>query len=148
MTSALARTRHDTLSSITVRQFSDNPYGGSGLGAMDAPLTRLRVCEPSDVWHSPSSILASFGCTRELTHLQLPRRLNGNETNDEIFVEEVKQILLSRPGLKMLVLSLFPATWGEDCDVAESNIARMLDGVDERLVIARGCYNNWKVSPW
>lgn len=149
LTSSLAEHRYDTLSSVTVRQFSDLRSSPAAKGS--SSVSRLRVCEPSDIWYSPSTILASFGFARQLSHLQLSRRVNGNEENDLIFVQEVKQILLDMPGIKKLVVSLFPSTWAVDdveSDVEESNIWDILQGVDERLVVAKGTYDEWMTAPW
>ncbi|KAF9031244.1 hypothetical protein BDZ89DRAFT_1064111 [Hymenopellis radicata] len=148
LTTCLAAKRPDILSSVTVRQFSDIPLSAQPSAATS--LARLRVCEPSDMWHAPSDILTSFGGPH-LSHLQLARRVNGNEENDEIFAEEVKQILLDQPRLKTLVVSLFPSSWavdGDDADIEQSHIWQMLHGADERLLVVKGKYGRWVSSPW
>ncbi|KAJ7125126.1 hypothetical protein C8R44DRAFT_782389 [Mycena epipterygia] len=79
---------------------------------LSVPLTHLRICEPGTVWHSPLSTLEFFGPLPHLTHLALARHVNPDKTfNDTVFVEELRTLLTSRPGLKMLVVNLFPARW-------------------------------------
>lgn len=112
-----------------------------------SPVTHLRVCEPGDTWHSPSSILSSFGPLPELTHLQLSRRINSNEDNDLTFIEDVRAILHSRATLKMLVISVFPTPWLISRAVHQSNIWKQLSALrneDSRLVLMKGIYGMWK----
>lgn len=140
----------DFFSSITLREFSDVP--SSPRSYIGSPLTRLRVCTPSDVWFSPSTILATFACPPQLTHLQLARRINGNEDNDAVFVAETKGILASYPELKMLMVSLYEPTWtatAEEADVEASHIwAQLREIGDNRLEVVRGRYDDWMASPW
>ncbi|KAF7362258.1 hypothetical protein MVEN_00572200 [Mycena venus] len=75
-------------------------------------LTRLRICEPGQVWHSPLETLEFFGSLPGLTHLALARHVNPyGGLNDGAFVSEIRTLLETRPELKMLIVSLFPAAW-------------------------------------
>ncbi|KIY69458.1 hypothetical protein CYLTODRAFT_420643 [Cylindrobasidium torrendii FP15055 ss-10] len=140
----------DFFSSITLREFSDVP--SSPRSYIGSPLTRLRVCTPSDVWFSPSTILATFACPPQLTHLQLARRINGNEDNDAVFTAEIKGILETYPELRALTVSLYEPTWPtttEEADVEASHIWGQLREIgDDRLKVVRGQYEDWMTSPW
>ncbi|KAJ6593461.1 hypothetical protein B0H19DRAFT_1090411 [Mycena capillaripes] len=89
--------------------------------AVDSPaarisqnITHLRICEPGAAWHSPLATLEFFGPLAGLTHLALARSVNPRRNpNDALFVAEVRTLLDTRPGLKMLVVNLFPARWPE-----------------------------------
>ncbi|GLB37730.1 hypothetical protein LshimejAT787_0407810 [Lyophyllum shimeji] len=113
-------------------------------------LTHLRFCEPSDMWHSPTSMLAPFGPLPHLSHLQLARRANANEANDLIFANSVRQLLRSLPALKMLVVSVYPA----GCSLAsgpveDSDIWKRMWEIrikDNRVVIVPGRYDEWKAG--
>ncbi|KAJ7772113.1 hypothetical protein DFH07DRAFT_216502 [Mycena maculata] len=79
---------------------------------LSTPLTHLRICEPGIVWHSPGSTLDFFGPLPHLTHLALARSISPEPNfNDRVFVQEICTILASRAGLKMLVVSIYPARW-------------------------------------
>ncbi|KAJ7350528.1 hypothetical protein DFH08DRAFT_861692 [Mycena albidolilacea] len=75
-------------------------------------LTRLRICEPGAVWTSPLAAVEFFGPLPGLTHLALARHVkSGSSLNDDVFVREICTLLKTRTSLKMLVVSLFPASW-------------------------------------
>ncbi|KAJ7686523.1 hypothetical protein B0H17DRAFT_1071862 [Mycena rosella] len=112
---------------------------------LSASLTHLRISEPGDAWHSPLSILEFFGPTPHLTHLALARRMDANADNDEVFVDEVSALLASRPRLRMLVVSVFPAQWPcysfHPAPAASSTIWEALSSVakaDNRLILVAG----------
>jgi hypothetical protein len=111
-------------------------------------LTHLRFCEPSDVWRSPSSMLASFGPLPHLSHLQLSRRANANKDNDYLFVQDIRTLLWSRTALKLLVVSIFDKrSWISPESVADShiwNLMRDLQDTDSRVVVLVGRYGDWK----
>ncbi|KAJ7496899.1 hypothetical protein FB451DRAFT_1359406 [Mycena latifolia] len=119
-------------------------------------LTHLRISEPGDTWHSPLSILAFFGSTPHLTHLSLARRRDANTDNDEVFVDEVCTLLASRPKLRMLVVSIFPAQWpcysSDTTPAASSTIWAVLSSVaeaDKRLIlVAAGLECRQDVVSW
>ncbi|PBK74079.1 hypothetical protein ARMSODRAFT_571510 [Armillaria solidipes] len=148
LASILADPSRDSLSAVTIQRF--DAHSASVGPACVAPITHLRICEPSDQWHSPSDILSSFGSLPALTHLQLCRRMNGNEENDATFVEEVVSILRDRPRLRMLVVTVFPQTWAGEEGVDDSDIWSLLKEVaDERLVVKKGGYGLWlKDDAW
>ncbi|KAF8653289.1 hypothetical protein AX16_003991 [Volvariella volvacea WC 439] len=115
-----------------------------------ALITHLRICEPSEGWCSPIRILESFGPLPHLTHLQLARRADANEANDEIFMQEVKAILATRQQLKMLVVSVFAPGWRDRTAVFTSNMWSMLQDVaneDARVYQHIGSWEEWK-SDW
>ncbi|KAK0459114.1 uncharacterized protein EV420DRAFT_1538362 [Desarmillaria tabescens] len=143
----LADPNHESLSAVTIQRF-DAPTASVGPACV-APITHLRICEPSDQWHSPYDILSSFGSLPALTHLQLCRRVNGNEENDLTFVEEVASILRDRPRLRMLVVTVFPQMWAGEEQVEGSDIWRWLKEIaDERLMV-KGGYGLWlKDDAW
>ncbi|KAF8178656.1 hypothetical protein K438DRAFT_1844179 [Mycena galopus ATCC 62051] len=107
-------------------------------------LTRLRICEPGQVFHSPCKILEFFGPLAGLTHLALARHVSPEKTlNDGVFVSDIRTILRTRPGLKMLVVSLFPVHWPNSTRVSTSlcghgcickALIRVADA-DKRLVV-------------
>ncbi|KAK0494841.1 hypothetical protein EDD18DRAFT_1076649 [Armillaria luteobubalina] len=148
LASILADLSRDSLSAVTIQRF-DAPSASAGPACV-APITHLRICEPSDQWHSPSEILSSFGTLPALTHLQLCRRINGNEENDTTFVEEVVSILRDRSRLRMLVVTVFPQMWAGEEGVDGSGVWRLLKEVaDERLVVKKGGYGLWlKDEAW
>ncbi|KAJ6491834.1 hypothetical protein C8R47DRAFT_1122017 [Mycena vitilis] len=140
-------------SEVTIQAFDaaipfewEDESAGSAVSTTAAHLSRsithLRISEPGDTWHSPRSILAFFGATPHLTHLALARRMDANEDNDQVFVEEVGALLASTPKLRMLVVRIFPAHWPRYFDQAvpatSSSIWASLAPVaeaDKRLVL-------------
>ncbi|KAG7449719.1 uncharacterized protein BT62DRAFT_928453 [Guyanagaster necrorhizus] len=144
----LADPSHDSLSAVTIQRF--HASSASVGPACVAPISHLRICEPSDQWHSPSEILSSFGSLPALTHLQLCRRMNGNEENDLAFVEEITSILSGRARLRMLVVTVFPQMSAGEEQLVDSGIWGLLKAVaDERLVVKRSGYGLWlKDDPW
>ncbi|KAJ7772114.1 hypothetical protein DFH07DRAFT_216498 [Mycena maculata] len=109
---------------------------------LSASLTHLRISEPGDTWHSPLTILHFFGSTPHLTHFALARRMDANEANDKVFVDELRMLLVSRPKLKILVVSIFPAQWPRYFDhtvsVESSTIWMALSSVaeaDKRVIL-------------
>ncbi|KAF7351108.1 hypothetical protein MSAN_01673300 [Mycena sanguinolenta] len=110
-------------------------------------LTHLRISEPGDTWHSPLSILAFFGAAPHLTHFALARRMDANEDNDQVFVDEVSTLLASRRKLKMIVVRIFTSRWPHysDDDSAESSSiwAALLPiaEADSRLVLVSAGFN-------
>ncbi|KAG6857185.1 hypothetical protein H0H87_008250 [Tephrocybe sp. NHM501043] len=107
-------------------------------------LTHLRFCEPGELWCSPAAMIAAFGSLPNLSHLQLARRINANQANDKIFVRSVFKLLVSRPILKMLVVSIFSDNgscieqseiWHQMCE---------LRCTDQRLIVVPGRYDEWK----
>ncbi|KAG6828254.1 hypothetical protein H0H92_008642 [Tricholoma furcatifolium] len=110
----------------------------------------LRFCEPGDLWCSPISLLGRFGSLPHLSHLQLARRANANQANDEIFMKGISQLLILRPNLKMLVVSIFPGAFStseDDAHIESSEIwCRMseLCRTDHRLILLHGHYGEWK----
>ncbi|KAJ6589878.1 hypothetical protein DFH09DRAFT_1027015 [Mycena vulgaris] len=148
--------RHRTLpSEVTIQSFDttallgwERPFAHPTVSTHDsaphlsASITHLRISEPGDAWHSPLSILEFFGNTPHLTHFALARRMDANTDNDEIFVDEVCALLASRPRLKVLVVSVYPAQWPCYSDhtvpAASSTIWTALSSVaeaDTRLVL-------------
>ncbi|KAG5652840.1 hypothetical protein H0H81_003402 [Sphagnurus paluster] len=110
-------------------------------------LTHLRICEPSDMWCSPTSMLAQFGPLPLLSHLQLARRANSNEANDVMFVNSIRKLLPTLPALKMLVVSIFPAYFSVNLSVQDSTIWKrmcVLREEDERIVVLSGQLKKWK----
>lgn len=115
------------------------------------PVTHLRISEPGDGFVSPRSFMSAIGPLPRLSHLQLSRRINSNEDNDQVFVDDINFILRSRPALQMLVVSVFPLTWAPltMSDVFESTIWSMMVEIssrDPRLVVRQGEYKEWKVE--
>ncbi|KAJ7668671.1 hypothetical protein DFH06DRAFT_1182238 [Mycena polygramma] len=105
-------------------------------------VTHLRICEPGAVWHSPLATLEFFGALANLTHLALARHVNpqGNP-NDAAFISEVRAVLETRPGLKMLAVHLYPWRW-PDVTRAATNLCSygclckgLLRVADKRLVL-------------
>ncbi|KAJ6491833.1 hypothetical protein C8R47DRAFT_1122016 [Mycena vitilis] len=105
-------------------------------------VTHLRICEPGAVWHSPLATLEFFGALANLTHLALARHVNpqGNP-NDAAFISEVRAVLETRPGLKMLAVHLYPWNW-PDVARAATNLCSygclckgLLRVADKRLVL-------------
>ncbi|KAF8891793.1 hypothetical protein BD779DRAFT_1468715 [Infundibulicybe gibba] len=135
---------HDGPSEITIQCYDINESQAiAPFVNISRTISHLRICEPSDGWYSPATILASFGLLPDLTHLQLPRRTNANEDNDAIFVEDVESILQTRPLLKMLVISIFVQ---EPASIADSNIWTLLLPLrmrDPRLTLLVGKYDEW-----
>jgi hypothetical protein len=120
-------------------------------------VSHLRLGDPSDGWYSPSSSLKSFGPLPLLTHLQLSRRANANPDNDEVFVEDIREMLQSRADLKLLVATVYPPTRNycktssrgfksmldsdQDCNIWTS--LQQLSREDSRLVVAEGIWDGW-----
>ncbi|KAL0955871.1 hypothetical protein HGRIS_002070 [Hohenbuehelia grisea] len=142
-----------SLAHIVIESFIVDLAAGEGnlaapiLPAASDSLSHLRVCEPSDGWASPLSILASFGSLPHLTHLHLARRADSNTDNDVIFVDELRAILRSRPALRMLVVSVFSPEWLDATSARESSLWGALQearGLDGRLVVRLGTYGEWR----
>ncbi|KAG6879924.1 hypothetical protein C0992_009588, partial [Termitomyces sp. T32_za158] len=95
------------LGSFALRSF--DPYNVTNRQSTRLPamgfsnLTHLRICEPADVWCSPSAMVEAFGTLPLLSHLQVARRANANQANDEGFALSISDLLASRPTLKTLV---------------------------------------------
>lgn len=110
-------------------------------------LTHLRFCEPSNVWCSPSSMLASFGPLPHLTCLQLSRRAIANKDNDHLFMEDIRALLRCAM-LKLLVVSIFPdRSWSSTESIADSYIWNLMCDIqdaDDRVVVLVGRYGDWK----
>ncbi|KAJ7647688.1 hypothetical protein FB45DRAFT_894168 [Roridomyces roridus] len=111
----LALSHRASPSEITIQAFDAlhpfewrRPHSGAGLSTS---LTHLKIAEPGDTWQSPLSILEFFGAAPHLTHLCLARRMDANADNDQIFVDELRSLLASRPALKMIVVRVFPTQW-------------------------------------
>ncbi|KAK0212427.1 hypothetical protein DFS33DRAFT_1281422 [Desarmillaria ectypa] len=149
LASILADPSHESLSAVTIQRF-DAPSAPVVGSPCVAPITHLRICEPSDQWHSPYEILSSFGSLPALTHLQLCRRVNGNEENDLTFVEEVLSILRDRPRLRTLVVTVFPQMWAGEEQTENSDIWGLLKEIaDERLIVKKGEHGLWlKDDAW
>ncbi|KAK1225728.1 hypothetical protein PQX77_011348 [Marasmius sp. AFHP31] len=151
--SIMRSVRSDGLAEILI-------HSNQGLRTFDAdatrpdytlPVTHLRICEPGDGFVAPCSLLSAFGSLPRLSHLQLSRRINSNEDNDEVFVDDVAHILQTRPELTMLVVSVFSLPWtpAPASDVTESSIWAMLDDLakrDRRLLVRKGEYKEWNVE--
>jgi hypothetical protein len=120
------------------------------LEKISRPLTHLRFCEPSDGWHSPSSMLSTFGPLPHLSHLQLSRRAGANVDNDVAFAEDIRTILRSNSNLKVVVVSIFAGpSWSdaasetaEDSDIWR--LMRDIQDVDQRIVVVNGVYDKWR----
>lgn len=123
------------------------PFESTTAATNEASLTHLRICEPSVGWSSPSCILESFGPLPHITHLQLSRRINANEENDLIFMEDVRDILHCRTGLKVLIVTIFKyQSWGDWDVVEDSSIWQMMRSIaeqDPRLLLIQGSYGEW-----
>ncbi|KAJ7125125.1 hypothetical protein C8R44DRAFT_782387 [Mycena epipterygia] len=123
---------------------------------LSASLTHLRISEPGDAWHSPLSIVKFFGSTPHLTHLALTRRMDANTDNDQVFVDELCTLLASRPNLRMLVVSIFPAQWPRYFDrtvpAASSSIWTALSAIaatDKRVIlVAAGLEGQKDLVSW
>lgn len=111
-------------------------------------LTHLRICEPSNRWQSPLSIITSLRGVPNLTHLQLARRVGSNKDNDIIFTEEVAHLLATRKKLKMVVISIFGGSIKMSSEaLRKSNIWMMvsrLEALDPRIVVLKGELGKWK----
>ncbi|KAF5393372.1 hypothetical protein D9757_000503 [Collybiopsis confluens] len=110
-------------------------------------ISHLRIAEPGEGWTSPEEILRPFGALRNLTHLQLSRRVNSNVENDIKFENQVRSILRTRPTkLSTVAVVIFPQSWAQDDDVEESDIWDTMNRVaelDQRLVLAQGKVEDW-----
>ncbi|KAG5342619.1 hypothetical protein C0989_012124 [Termitomyces sp. Mn162] len=142
-----------SLQSITLRSFDPSNITNqrsSRLPAMGfSNLTHLRICEPADVWCSPTTIVEAFGPLPHLSHLQFARRANANQGNDERFALSISSLLATRSSLKMLVVGIFPAAFptSNDAPVQESEIWHLMRELccsDRRLILAPGRYEEWK----
>ncbi|KAF8070736.1 hypothetical protein FPV67DRAFT_1488542 [Lyophyllum atratum] len=141
------------ISAITVHSFDGD--NGTLTRVLRQPLidvsktlTHLRFCEPSDMWYSPISMLATFGPLPHLSHLQLARRANANEANDVMFTNSIREFLHSLPALKMLVVSIYPEAFSSTFEPVEDSViwTRMSEirSEDGRVVIMPGQYDEWK----
>ena len=144
----------DGPSDLTIQSF-DSLIGSEPLSSEDLlpayfsnSLTHLRICEPSDRWQSPLSIVASLRNVPNLTHLQLARRVGSNKDNDAIFTEEVAHLLATRKKLKMVVISIFGGSTKMSSEaLRKSNIWMMvsrLEALDPRIVVLKGELGKWK----
>ncbi|KAG6841421.1 hypothetical protein C0991_011315 [Blastosporella zonata] len=118
------------------------------MGLLDA-LTHVRFCEPADIWCSPTAMVEALGALPNLSHLNFARRINANQANDKMFVRSISDVLVSRPILKMLVVSIFPEAFATDnhASIRDSEIwGQMceLRCADQRLVVVQGRYDEWK----
>ncbi|KAL1745033.1 hypothetical protein HDZ31DRAFT_37311 [Schizophyllum fasciatum] len=140
--------QYPTLTHLTVGSYEEEDKGAGKRKPTGDPsaITHLRICEPGcSLWCPPMEMLKSFGKLPSLTHLQLSRRMNANEENDEVFARDVEEILRRRSRLKMLIVSFFQAPVGAEVAAEETNIFRLLRGIDdERLVLERGCEEEWQ----
>ncbi|KAK7036427.1 hypothetical protein VNI00_011624 [Paramarasmius palmivorus] len=144
----------DTLSDLVVHSHEgllSHPISGfKQYPTCSATLTHLRVSEPGDGFVSPCAMLSSFGPLPRLTHLQLSRRINSNEQNDQVFVDDLEAILRSRPDLKVLAVSIFPLPWtAPGTDVTQSTIWSMVESLamaDRRLVLRKDEYKEWNAE--
>ncbi|KAG5647087.1 hypothetical protein DXG03_001457 [Asterophora parasitica] len=136
------------LTDITIESFDGDCGALRRASKLSKELTYLRICEPSTMWFSPTSILAAFGPLPQLSHLQLARRANANETNDIMFANSVRTLLHSLPALKMLIVSIFTEPF--TCSKAEdSSIWKRMSGIrdeDCRVVILPGRYDEWRAE--
>ncbi|KAJ6631612.1 hypothetical protein B0H10DRAFT_1979609 [Mycena sp. CBHHK59/15] len=94
---------------------------------LSASLTHLRICEPGEAWHAPLSVLEFFGGLPHLTHLAW----------------RLCALLVSRPKLKMLIVSIFPAHWPYYFD---QMTPRRL--ADSRLVLLAARIDGSKEASW
>ncbi|ESK97363.1 hypothetical protein Moror_17794 [Moniliophthora roreri MCA 2997] len=141
----------DVLSELIVHSheglLSQSRLGLQQHSVCNASLSHLRISEPGDGFISPRSVLSSFGPLPHLTHLQLSRRINSNEQNDRLFIDDLDTILKDRPDLKVLVVSIFPLPWTPaGTDVTQSSIWNMVESLamlDRRLVLRKGEYKEW-----
>lgn len=143
---------NQSFGSFALRSFDHSNVTNRPSTRLGSPnLTHLRICEPVDGWCSPSAMVEAFGPLPHLSHLQVARRANANQANDEKFALSISDLLASRPTLKMLVVSIFPETFSAsssiDAPVQGSEIwhrMRQLCCSDQRLVLVPGCYEEWK----
>ncbi|KAF5354889.1 hypothetical protein D9756_005464 [Leucocoprinus leucothites] len=147
---------HDGPSDLTIQSFDDLPasvpLSSDALPFLPAyfstSLTHLRICEPSNTWQSPLSIITSLHDAPSLTHLQLARRADSNEDNDVVFVEDIAYLLATRKNLKMVVVSIFGGLMRTSSEVLrESSIwmlVSQLQEVDARVVILEGELGKWR----
>jgi hypothetical protein len=129
-------------------------------------LTRVRLCEPGDMWVSPMDLInyifpnPSCALKHSLEYLQLSRRVNANGSNDEIFVDEILEILSGELGrtMKKVVVSLFDAHAGPFSSLADNEdegdgtqeisyedtyieqLLKSAQAVDKRIEIRAGRY--------
>lgn len=152
---------------------TDSKKTTPSISALESPgPTRLRVCEPGDVWSSPLQTIAAMGVSADgagLEHLHLARRIDANEDNDVVFVDEVVEILSGPLGKKMkkVVVSLFGGSAAssstlpvaplsafeesgdeeEEDRYAESHIGRLLANAHRRwggrIEVRVGAYGAW-----
>ncbi|KAG7091112.1 hypothetical protein E1B28_010166 [Marasmius oreades] len=158
--SIIHSTRGDNLAEILIHSHEGLRSLYNDIDIPDAPLrdlsytlpvTHLRISEPGDGFVSPCSFLSAIGPLPRLSHLQLSRRINSNEDNDQVFVHDVDYILRSQPELQMLVVSVFPLTWApmSVSDIPQSSIWFMMEDLskrDARLVVRQGEPKEWKIE--
>jgi len=143
-------TQHDGLSELTIQSYDEAQ--SSDFPVFTRSPTHLRICEPSDAWCSPLSMLESFGPLPDLRYLELSRRTNANEENDAIFVSEILRILDINPRLKTMVIRIFPQSWWsaeQVPDITGSTIWALMQSVvehDSRVILLEGKYGEWKES--
>ncbi|KAJ7594919.1 hypothetical protein C8J56DRAFT_821993 [Mycena floridula] len=156
LASILSAPCHEALSELTIQACDELDQAGRVtslhyptkfiLSPSASYLTHLRICEPSQGWCSPASILDAFGPLPNLTHLQLARRINANEENDALFMEDVTQILQSF-GLKVLIISIYAPAWAPSQSVEDSSIWKLIQEAaqdEPRLMVAKGEYDAWQ----
>lgn len=145
---------HDGPSELTIQSFEDfansDPLSALPLLPVyfSTSLTHLRICEPSNTWQSPLSIVAAFHDAPNLTHLQLARRADSNEDNDVVFAEDIAYLLATRKNLKMVVVSIFGGLMrASPVALHESSIWMLvskLQEVDPRVVVIEGEMGKWR----
>jgi hypothetical protein len=141
---------HDGSTEVILRTFEslDEIHLPFTPAALTTSLTHLRICEPSNSWHSPLSILSAFRGAPKLTHLQLARRADSNEDNDIIFAEEIQHILSTHKDLKTVAVTIFGGPQRiSPFPVQESNVWVLISRVcevDSRVILLEGQIGEWR----
>ncbi|KAF7298040.1 hypothetical protein HMN09_01025300 [Mycena chlorophos] len=139
------------LNELTIQQFDamtpfewDPQFGEAGASPA-AHLTRqishLRVCEPAaaPLFHPPAEIIEFFGPLENLTHLALACRSTQPLHKSRIFLQDIQELLLARPALRVVVVSIFGhdrrRLCGTEC------LCTALQGLrDRRVVVLAGSH--------
>ncbi|EGN91870.1 hypothetical protein SERLA73DRAFT_80053 [Serpula lacrymans var. lacrymans S7.3] len=115
-------------------------------------ITRLRICEPSLMWHTPHTLVSLFP---NLTHAALARRAHANADNDLCFLSAVRAMLACSRDLRMLVVVVFPfrAKASDENEqyvlgvgVRDSEIwseIKQIRDEDSRVWVMEGTYGAW-----
>jgi hypothetical protein len=73
-----------------------DPLPSTRLTSLTSHLTHLIIAGLGAKWSPPSVTVDALSAIQTLSHVALPRRANGNEDNDDEFVDDVKSIIEAR----------------------------------------------------